>query len=103
GSLALNLIDVTTEAVISGAAIINAKTGTSTLKAEEKMSATATAAPSDEGATGGKVGVGASVGLNFVTTNTTAEVKDGAILTNGTGLTVDAVSEIDTVTEASAG
>ncbi len=103
GSLALNIIDVTTMATISGAASVNATTGASSIKATEKMSATATAAPSDTGAIGGKVGIGASVGLNFITTNTTAALNDGATLNNGTGLAIAATSEIDTVTEASAG
>ena len=103
GSLALNIVDVDTAATISGAAIVDATTGTSSIKAEEKMLATATAAPSDTGATGGKVGIGASVGLNIITTNTTAALLDGATLANGTGLTVDATTDIDTVTEASAG
>jgi filamentous hemagglutinin family protein len=103
GSLALNLINIETTAKISGAAIVNAGTGSSSLTAEEKMEATSTAAPSDQATSGGKVGIGASVGLNFITATTVAEVLNGATLTNGAGLTVEATSDITTVTEASAG
>ena len=103
GSLALNIVNMETTASISGAAIVDAKTGTSSIKAEEKMLATAIAAPSDEGGAGASVGVGASVALNLITTNTTAELQDGAKLTNGTGLAVDANTDIDTVTDAAAG
>ncbi|WP_176250049.1 leukotoxin LktA family filamentous adhesin [Sulfitobacter sp. HGT1] len=103
GSLALNIVNVETTASISGAASVDAKTGTSSIKAEEKMLATAIAAPSDKGGAGASVGVGASVALNLITTNTTAELQDGATFTNGTGLEVDANTDIDTVTDASAG
>ncbi|NRB17225.1 MAG: leukotoxin LktA family filamentous adhesin [Rhodobacteraceae bacterium] len=103
GSLALNIVNIDTAATISGAAVVDATTGASSIRVEEKMLATAIAAPKDTPATGGDAGIGASVALNFITTNTTAELLDGATLINGTGLTVEAVSNIDTVTEASAG
>lgn len=103
GSLALNTISVETTAQVSSAATVDVKTGASVIEAEEKLQATAEAAPSDEGATGGKVGVGASVGLNLINTKTTAQLQDGATVTNGVGLNVSATSDVSTETNASAG
>ena len=104
GSLALNIVNMNTSATISSAASVDARTGTSSLIAQEKMLATAIAAPMDSiTTTGGKFGLGASVALNLINTNTTAELQDGATMINGTGLTVQATSNIDTVTTASAG
>jgi len=67
------------------------------------VDSTAKAQPSDEGVTGGKVGVGASFAMNLVNQTTTAELQDGATLTAGTGLAVEATSGLITLTEASAG
>jgi hypothetical protein len=103
GSVALNIVTLDTTARIAGGATVAAGAGASTIAAANVVSATAKAEPSDEGVTGGKVGVGASFAMNLITTTTTAELQDGATMTGGTGLAVSAASTLDTVTEASAG
>lgn len=104
GALALNLIESSSVASVSGSAVVNAGSGASTVSADQQMMATASATPVDESDTqGGKVGIGASVALNLITTDATAEIKDGAVFDNGAGLSVLANSAISTETEAKAG
>jgi hypothetical protein len=103
GSVALNIVTLDTTARIAGGATIAAGAGASSLQAANDIGATASAKPSDEGVTGGKVGVGASFAMNLITTTTTAELQDGAALNGGTGLEVEASSGLDTTTEAAAG
>ncbi|WP_417269807.1 leukotoxin LktA family filamentous adhesin [Celeribacter sp.] len=104
GALALNLIDSSSTATVDGAAIVDAGTGASTISADQRISASATAAPQDDSlTTGGKVGIGASVALNLITSTSTAEIEDGATVNNGAGLAVTANSEVSTETEAKAG
>ncbi|WP_139828319.1 hypothetical protein [Maritimibacter sp. HL-12] len=103
GSVALNIVTLDTTARISGGASVAAGAGASTIEAANTVSATAEAKPSDEGVTGGKVGVGASFAMNLLTTNTAAALQDGATMTGGTGLAVSATSGLDTTTEAAAG
>ncbi len=103
GSIALNIVTLDTTARIAGGATVAAGAGASSIRAGNTVSATAKAEPSDEGVTGGKVGVGASFAMNLITTTTTAELQNGATLTGGTGLAVEAISGLDTTTEASAG
>ena len=103
GSVALNIVTLDTTARIAGGANVDAGAGASSITAANDVDATATAAPSDEGVTGGKVGVGASFAMNLLTTTTTAELQDGATMTAGSGLNVEATSGLDTTTEASAG
>ncbi|MEI2420190.1 hypothetical protein V6O07_07940, partial [Arthrospira platensis SPKY2] len=66
GALALNVIDVQSTAEISRDASIDANGGDVKVSAHGASETTATALP-DEPATGGKVGVGASVALNLFT------------------------------------
>ena len=104
GALAINLIASSSEATVSGSAIVNAGTGSSTISADQQMTANASAAPLDDSATsGGKVGIGASVALNLITTTSTAQIEDGATFNGGAGISVQANSDISTVTEAKAG
>ncbi len=104
GALALNLIDSSSVATISSTSIVDAGTGASTISADQQMTASASAAPLDDSATsGGKVGIGASVALNLITSTSTAQIEDGAIFNNGAGISVLANSDVSTVTEASAG
>ncbi|MEX1660830.1 leukotoxin LktA family filamentous adhesin [Thioclava sp. 15-R06ZXC-3] len=104
GALALNLINSSSEATVSGSAIVNANAGASTVSADQQMVANASATPVDDSATtGGKVGIGASVALNLITTDAIAEIKDGAAFNNGAGISVLANSDISTETEAKAG
>ncbi|WP_380052864.1 leukotoxin LktA family filamentous adhesin [Falsihalocynthiibacter sp. SS001] len=103
GSLAINTVNADTSATIGESAIVNAGTGTSSIIAEQKMNAVSKALPSSGGATGTQVGVGASVALNFINTDTYAELEDGATFTNGNGFNVSASTDVSTETEASAG
>ena len=88
GSLALNLINATTTAHTLGN--VNAGAGASSITADQRITAKATAAPSGNGVNGGKVGIGASVALNLLTVTTTAELPNGVTFSNGGGLTVSA-------------
>ena len=104
GALALNLINSSSVAAISSTSIVNAGTGASIISADQQMIATASAAPLDDSATsGGKVGIGASVALNLITSTSTAQIEDGAIFNNGAGISVLANSDVSTVTVAKAG
>jgi hypothetical protein len=103
GALALNIVDINTNASISSGAVVDASSGASEIIADQQAEATASAKPSGNGASGGKVGIGASVALNLITENTTAQLTDGATFTNGGGLAVSAASALDTTTEAEAG
>lgn len=103
GSVALNNLTIENTARIAAGATVDAGTGASTIMADERLAVTATAAPVDAGVTGGKVGIGASVALNFVDVTTTAEVADAATVNNGAGLTVTANSKAETETVAKAG
>ncbi|WP_305607540.1 hypothetical protein, partial [Phaeovulum sp.] len=103
GSVALNILTLDTTARVAGGASISAGGGASTIDAANDVDATAKAAPSDEGVTGGQVGVGASFAMNLVNMTTTAELQDGATLAAGSGLSVEATSGLVTLTEASAG
>ncbi|OJX15880.1 MAG: hypothetical protein BGO82_13335 [Devosia sp. 67-54] len=101
GSLALNLINATTTAHILGD--IDAHSGASSISADQRITAKATAAPSGNGANGGKVGIGASVALNLITDSVTAELPNGVTYSHGGGLAVSANSVLNTTTEAEAG
>ena len=103
GSLALNLITVRTTAEIASGASVDARSGTSKIVADQRIAATAKAAPSGNGASGGKVGIGASVALNLITDSTSALLPDGVAFDHGTGLAVTANSVLDTTTTAEAG
>jgi hypothetical protein len=103
GSVALNIVTITSRASVAGGASVALGAGASRIDAEGAVLATAKAEPSDEGVTGGQVGVGASFAMNLITTTTEAVAEDGATLTAGAGLAVSATSDLSTVTEASAG
>ncbi|MGN6157707.1 MAG: hypothetical protein ACTHNL_06410, partial [Devosia sp.] len=102
GSLALNLVDATMTAKTYGD--VDAGGGASTISADQQITtANASALPTGNGASGGKVGIGASVALNLITETTDAELPDGITLSNGDGLTVSANSVLNTDTDAEAG
>ncbi len=104
GSLALNLIDTSSQALIQGGATVNAGGASVQLKAQDNTSTTASATPSDGGTTsGGKVGIGASVAINIVGNRTTAEVQDTAIVNAPGDVTLDASSTHAVTTQAEAG
>ena len=104
GSLALNLVDARTSAQVATGASVNAGTGASALTANQRITAKASALPTATGgASGGKVGVGASVALNLITDATDATLSDGAAFSGGASLAVSANSVLSTTTKAEAG
>ncbi len=104
GSLALNLIKAQTSAEIAGGASVNAGSGASAITADQRITASASALPTATGgASGGKVGIGASVALNLITDTTEATLSDGAAFTGGASLAVSANSTLSTTTKAEAG
>src|SRR5690606_36352379 len=103
GALALNLIKAETTARIDGTAIVDAGAGASSVAADQRLTATAEALPSGDGTSGGKVGIGASVALNLITSTSVAELADGATFNAGTGLAVSANTGLSTTTKAQAG
>ena len=102
-SLALNLADTSGKALIESGAGVDAG-GAVSLTAENDSKITATAAPTtDGGATGGKVGIGASVALNLITTASQAQVAANAGINHASSLTLMARSTTDSDAEATAG
>ncbi len=104
GSLAVNVINSDSSAVVAGGANVTINGGAVAVGAENLLSADAAALPSTGGASGGKLGVGASVALNTITEHGTAAIQDGATL-SGTlaSLSVTANSVSDTASSAQAG
>ena len=100
--MALNIVDNSSLAVIKGSTTtVDAGGGDVTLTAENTSSNTATAKAD---ATGGTIGVGASVALNIAANNASrAEVEDTVVLVNAKDLTLSASGDHAMVTTASAG
>ncbi|WP_367889442.1 hypothetical protein [Humibacter ginsenosidimutans] len=93
GAVALNLVTDNTEAYVPGTAVVYAGTGDVALTAQNVRTDSATAKADASLGGGGKVGVGASVAINVLTTNVTrAEVVDGAVLTGGRDVTLSATA-----------
>jgi len=101
GSLALNLVTNTNEAVIENSATSNPATtlalggGDLTLTAQNTSGETASATAN---AVAGKVGIGAAIAVNTATSTSDAEVQDGVQLLNGHNATVMATSNQTIVT-----
>jgi ubiquinone biosynthesis protein UbiJ len=104
GSLALNIADTSSQALIKTGASVNANGGDVVLSADDRTSTTGKALPADGGgASGGKVGIGASVAVNVVANRSTAEIQDNAALTNAGSLTLQASGAFDMLTQTEAG
>lgn len=102
-SLALNLADTSSKALIESGAGVDAG-GAVALTAENDSKITASAAPTtDGGATGGKVGIGASVALNLITAASQAQIATNAGVSQASSLTLAARSHTDSDAEATAG
>ncbi len=102
GSLALNLIDTEKSATVSGGASLQLNDGAIVLKADNQTETTGKALPVGDGATGGSVGVGASVAINIVANRSKAIAENGAVL-DGTGsieLSASAVHSVTTEAES---
>ncbi|RUT07776.1 hypothetical protein DSM106972_020360 [Dulcicalothrix desertica PCC 7102] len=101
GSFALNFVNNSNEAVIKSGANVNAGSGDITLIAANNETDDVKAT-SD--ASGGNVGVGASIGMNLLLKNSVrAEIEDNVILSGGGSLTLDAKSERAVTTTVEAG
>jgi hypothetical protein len=88
----------------AGASSVSLTGGDLTIAAETASYSVATAEPSNKGATGSKLGIGASFALNIDESSTLAEVTEGTALTGNTGsVSVGAVSTHFLETEAKAG
>ncbi|MDE1954349.1 MAG: hypothetical protein KGJ03_01390 [Betaproteobacteria bacterium] len=104
GSLAVNVIDSDSEATVQAGAQLNLGGGALDLGAADLMSADASATPSSGGASGGKLGVGASVALNTITEHSLAQIADGVDVSGtAASLEVAANSLTDTSSTAQAG
>ena len=98
GALAINVAGDTAQAAILGSASVNAGSGDVTLTAADSVGATSSAMPtSDSPTSSGKVGIGASVALNIINETVTAQLADGATLSNANNLSLSTTSS-DTVT-----
>ena len=111
GALALNLIDTESLATVAGGATVTVSGGNVALSADDETSMTASALPfapdstdPDTPASGGKVGIGASVALNIIANRSIAEVGADALITGADSLTLsaNAVHDISTVARAGA-
>ena len=104
GSLALNVINVSSTAEIKSNAGVAAGGGDVSVAAGSASATIAKATPHDGGGQGDKVGVGASVALNLFTQDrTTAAVRQNAGIGGARDLEVRATSDSDTTAEAEAG
>ncbi|HXF68056.1 MAG TPA: leukotoxin LktA family filamentous adhesin, partial [Burkholderiales bacterium] len=103
GSLGLNVVDHASVAQIESGAVVNAGTGDVRIEAENRSESGAKALPAEGGASGAKIGIGASVAVNVVANEARAELADGARLDGGRTLAVAAAGEHAVRTEAEAG
>ncbi|AWB50708.1 hypothetical protein HYN69_17915 (plasmid) [Gemmobacter aquarius] len=104
GSLALNLVDTESRATISGAATVNLTGGGDiALTADNRTDATAEALPVGDGASGGDVGIGASVALNILANRSVAEISDGAVINAAGDVSLTASATYAATTKAEAG
>lgn len=105
GALALNLIEVRSTATVRTGARVDAGGGDVLLAATSASSASAVAKPDEDGgASGGEVGVGASVAVNtFSADQARAALEQGSSLAGAGNLALVADSSSDTTAEAQAG
>lgn len=103
GSLGLNIVDHASTARIETGASVAAGTGDVRIEAENRSESSAKALPAEGGASGAKLGIGASVAVNVVANEARAELADGVAFGGGRNLTVAATGEHAVTTEAEAG
>ncbi|MDP3379462.1 MAG: hypothetical protein Q8S53_13945, partial [Brevundimonas sp.] len=103
GSFSVNIIDTQASATLTAGAQVNLGGGSLTLTADNSTEVSGEALPSGDGATGGSVGVGASVALNIVANRAVAEVADGAAIDDVEDVTLAAAGAFSVSGEASAG
>ncbi len=106
GSLAVNVLTSKSIADIdidTGADVTIASGGAVVLAADHEAYVAAEAVPAGDGASGSKVGVGASVALNTALTTSEASVKTNAGLSGANSVSVKAGSHLDSEARAEAG
>ena len=81
GSVAINIANAESIAAVDGSARITLKGGDLGVTAHQNTRSEAVAEPKDKGVEAGTTGVGASVALNVIDTETTARIADGAAIT----------------------
>jgi len=80
GSLALNIVNSKSDAVIVGDADVTHGFAGVSVAASDLSQSSAIARPAESGVNGGEVGVGASVAIHVVNNDTRAEIESGALL-----------------------
>ncbi|MEO1524344.1 MAG: hypothetical protein AAFX06_02860, partial [Planctomycetota bacterium] len=104
GSVSINLVEMTTRALIPSGATVTLSGGDLSLIAEGNTEAVAAAKPEDEGGMGTEVGIGASVALNRVDNLVLAEIEDAAVVGGVIDdLTLTADGDFVTTTQAENG
>ncbi len=94
GSLAINIVDNTSQALIETGASINPDGGDVNVTALNNANDQATSYPQNTGGngTGGSVGIGAALALSIASDTTQAEIENGATVTSAGNVTVTANS-----------
>ncbi|MDB5352184.1 MAG: hypothetical protein JWN86_3431 [Planctomycetota bacterium] len=103
GSLAINAVKLTTEAVVGSGAQVTLSGGDLNLTATSKTSAPASARPGLDANTGGVKGLGLSFAVNVIEENTRAEVEDMASVVGANNVGLNATSSDDLSTTAQTG
>ena len=103
GALATNLIDSESVARVASGVVTVTGSGSVTVGSDDETSSTVAALPSGTGASGGKVGVGASVALNLVATRSYAGLADGVTLGGAGDVTLAATATHAVSTQADQG
>ncbi len=104
GSVAVNIVSDTSQALIETGASVAAGAGNVSLTSVNNSADTATAVPAtNSGVSASNVGVGGSLALNIISDTTDSEVEDGASLTGAGGVTVTASSPHTITTTAKNG
>ncbi|MGA7147550.1 MAG: hypothetical protein WBX17_03560, partial [Microbacterium sp.] len=104
GSVAIAQVNADTLAAVYGDVLLTGDDADAVVMATDALSTTAKALPKGDGVVStGNVGVGASVALALVFSETHALIADGVAVTGADDLTVAAASESHTVNEAKMG
>ncbi|WP_243650565.1 leukotoxin LktA family filamentous adhesin, partial [Anaerospora hongkongensis] len=104
GSFALNSVTSNATAEIKdGATIAVDNAGSVTIEAENRTTREASATPTEKGATGGSVGLGASVALNIGANSALAKIAGGADVTGAGAVSLAAMGVHTIHTKAEAG
>jgi len=97
GAVAINIVNNTSQALIETGASVAAHGGDVSLTSLNNSTDTTFAIPGGV-ATGGSVGIGASLALNIISDTTQSEVQNGAALTNAGNVKVTATSSHSIIT-----